>query len=226
MIATASPANHDWLRELGAEPLDYNDPDVPARVREVTGDGGADAAIDLFGGDGREQAFASLRSGGRLISIASPPPEKRDDVETHYVFVRPSGVDLRELAEAVDAGHLRPHIEETFPLSAPTRTSASRAATCAASSCSAFPEDQRPDRAQQRERRAQRLDGTDLRPRLGLVVRAPDQPGLVEVGEIMASATNSAISDRTSTAIAAGREPPWIAPHAIGISASPITISA
>ena len=58
VIATASPANHDWLRELGAEPLDYNDGDVPARVRELTGDGGADAAIDLFGGDGREQAFA------------------------------------------------------------------------------------------------------------------------------------------------------------------------
>jgi NADPH:quinone reductase-like Zn-dependent oxidoreductase len=116
VIATASPANHDWLRELGAEPLDYNDPDVPARVREVTGDGGADAAIDLFGGDGREQAFASLRSGGRLVSIASPPPEKRDDVETHYVFVRPSGVDLRELAELVDAGVLKPHIEQTFPL--------------------------------------------------------------------------------------------------------------
>ena len=27
VIATASPANHDWLRELGAEPLDYHDPE-------------------------------------------------------------------------------------------------------------------------------------------------------------------------------------------------------
>jgi NADPH:quinone reductase-like Zn-dependent oxidoreductase len=116
VLATASPANHDWLRELGAEPFDYGAPDLPARVREITGDGGADAAIDLFGGDGREQAFASLRSGGRLVSIASPPPEKRDDVEAHYVFVRPSGVDLRELAELVDEGHLRPHVEEAFPL--------------------------------------------------------------------------------------------------------------
>jgi NADPH:quinone reductase-like Zn-dependent oxidoreductase len=116
VYATASPANHDWLRELGAEPLDYDDGDVPARVRELSGDGGVDAAIDLFGGDGREQAFASLRPGGRIVSIASPPPEKRDDVETHYVFVRPSGVDLRELAELVDAGHLSPHIDETFPL--------------------------------------------------------------------------------------------------------------
>src|SRR6476659_4698177 len=48
VIATASPANHDFLRELGADPLDYDDDDLPARVRELTGDGGADAALDLF----------------------------------------------------------------------------------------------------------------------------------------------------------------------------------
>ena len=85
-------------------------------MRELTGDGGADAALDLFGGDGREQAFASLRRGGRLASIAAPPPEPRDGYEAHYVFVRPSGVDLRELAELVDDGRLRPHVEEVFPL--------------------------------------------------------------------------------------------------------------
>ena len=113
VFATASPANHDWLRELGAEPLDYDDEELAARVREV---GGADAAIDLFGGEGRQQAFACLRSGGRLVSIASPPPEPSDVAETHYVFVRPSGFDLHELAELVDGGHLKPHVEEAFPL--------------------------------------------------------------------------------------------------------------
>ena len=85
-------------------------------MRELTGDGGADAALDLFGGDGREQAFASLRRGGRLVSIAAPPPEPRDGYEVHYVFVRPDGYDLRELAELVEGGHLRPHVEEVFPL--------------------------------------------------------------------------------------------------------------
>ena len=32
------------------------------------------------------------------------------------MFVRPSGVDLRELAELVDDGRLTPHVEEVFPL--------------------------------------------------------------------------------------------------------------
>jgi hypothetical protein len=39
----------------------------------------------------------------------------------------------------------------------------------------------------------------------------------------MASATNSAITASARQAMAAGREPPRSAPHAIGISASPMT---
>jgi NADPH:quinone reductase-like Zn-dependent oxidoreductase len=116
VIATASPANHDFLRELGAEPLDYHDENVPRFVRELTDGGGADAAFDLFGGDGQEQAFASLRRGGRLVSIATPP-DKREHFESGYVFVRPSGYDLGEhITPLVHDGGLRPHIAATFPL--------------------------------------------------------------------------------------------------------------
>jgi NADPH:quinone reductase-like Zn-dependent oxidoreductase len=116
VIATAGSSNQDFLRELGADPIDYTQGDVPAHVRERTGDGGADAALDLWGGDGREEAFASLRRGGRLASVAQPPPESRDGYEVHYIFVRPDGDELRELAELADSGKLRPHIEEVFPL--------------------------------------------------------------------------------------------------------------
>src|SRR5215210_2115436 len=42
VIATASERNQDFLRDLGAEPLDYGAGDVPARVRELTHEGGAD----------------------------------------------------------------------------------------------------------------------------------------------------------------------------------------
>ena len=116
VIATASAGNQDFLRELGADPLDYADGDLPARVRELTGDGGADATLDLFGGDGREAAFGALRRGGRFVSLAQPPPEPRDGYEVHYVFVRPDGDELHHLAELVQGGQLRPHVEEIFPL--------------------------------------------------------------------------------------------------------------
>jgi NADPH:quinone reductase-like Zn-dependent oxidoreductase len=116
VIASASPGNHDFLRALGAEPVDYHD-DVAARVRELAEGDGADAAFDVFGGDSRQQATEALRRGGRLVSIARPPPEPQEGLEVHYVFVRPSGYDLGEhITPLVEAGHLRPRVQETFPL--------------------------------------------------------------------------------------------------------------
>jgi NADPH:quinone reductase-like Zn-dependent oxidoreductase len=117
VLATASPANHDFLRELGAEPLDYHDPDLPARVHELLDGAGADAAFDLFGGDSRETAFAALRLGGRLVSVARPPPEPRDGYEVHYEYARQSGYDLGEhINPLVQADALRPEIAGTYPV--------------------------------------------------------------------------------------------------------------
>jgi len=106
VVATASPPKHDFLRELGAEPREHGD--APE---------GVDAAVDLFGGDVREQAVDALRHGGRLVSIAGPPPEPREHVEVHYEYVRPSGYDLGEhIAPLVAEGRLKPHVEATYPL--------------------------------------------------------------------------------------------------------------
>ncbi|MFL5417211.1 MAG: NADP-dependent oxidoreductase, partial [Myxococcales bacterium] len=118
VVATASERNQDFRRGLGAEPLDYETGDVPARVRDLLGDSGADAALDLFGGDAREDTFGGLRPGGRLASVARPPPEPRNGHhEVTYIFVRPSGYDLGEhITPLVAEGRLRPHLEETFPL--------------------------------------------------------------------------------------------------------------
>jgi NADPH:quinone reductase-like Zn-dependent oxidoreductase len=118
VVATASPANHEFLRELGAEPFDYHDPDLLSRWREFTGGAGADAAFDIFGGKGQEQAFSVLRKGGRLVSIASPP-EPRECFEARYAYARPSGYDLGEhITPLVAEGAVTPHIQQTYPLAA------------------------------------------------------------------------------------------------------------
>jgi NADPH:quinone reductase-like Zn-dependent oxidoreductase len=116
VVATGSDGSFDFLRELGAEPVDYDAPDVADQVRAHNYGGGADAALDLFGGPGLEQAFACLRPGGRLVSIAGPPG-KREHIDAGYVFVRPSGYDLGEhITPLVREGALCPHIAGTFPL--------------------------------------------------------------------------------------------------------------
>jgi NADPH:quinone reductase-like Zn-dependent oxidoreductase len=115
VIATSSARNADFVRDLGAQVVDYEAPDVVEQVRAVAPDGGVDAAFDMFGGDEQERAFGVLRRGGRIVSIAAPP-EPREGVEVHYVFVRPSGWQLGEINEMIEEGHLRPHVEQAYPL--------------------------------------------------------------------------------------------------------------
>jgi NADPH2:quinone reductase len=115
VIATGGPQSQDFLRELGAEPVDYAAGDVAARVRELAPDSGVDAAFDLWGGEEQELAFSVLRPGGRIVSIAAPP-ERREHFESHYVFVRPSGYDLAEMNDLIADGRVRPHVAEVYSL--------------------------------------------------------------------------------------------------------------
>ena len=91
VIGTASEANHEYLRGLGAEPVAYGD-GLPERVRELAPDG-VDVVVDLVGGV-VEQTLAVLKDGGRHASVAD------DAVEAHggtWMWVRPSAEDLTEL---------------------------------------------------------------------------------------------------------------------------------
>lgn len=116
VIGTASAANHDYVRSLGAAAVvDYADADVAAAVHEHYPDG-VDAAFDLYGGDTLAGAVSALREGGQVTSIADPDPAKGTSVRGHYVFVRPDALGLEDLTWRADAGELRPEIAETFPL--------------------------------------------------------------------------------------------------------------
>lgn len=71
VIGTASARNADALRALGAEPVDYADPDLPARVRELAPDDGVDAVFDHVGGPGIVDSWRLLARGGALVSYGS-----------------------------------------------------------------------------------------------------------------------------------------------------------
>jgi NADPH:quinone reductase-like Zn-dependent oxidoreductase len=78
VITTASAANHDYLRQLGADQvIDYNAQDFTKVVS------GCDAVFDTVGGDVTQRSFAVLRPGGRAASIAAgqaAPVSPRSDV--------------------------------------------------------------------------------------------------------------------------------------------------
>jgi NADPH:quinone reductase-like Zn-dependent oxidoreductase len=111
VIGTAGPRNHDYLRELGAEPVAYGD-GLADRVRRLA-PGGITAALDLVGGEALEVTPQLLTPQGRWASIVDPSVRERGG---RYVFVRPDPHDLSALAGLADDGRLTVHLDRTFPL--------------------------------------------------------------------------------------------------------------
>jgi NADPH:quinone reductase-like Zn-dependent oxidoreductase len=70
VIGTAGAAQHDRLRGLGAEPIDYRGEDVLARVRELAPSGVA-AVFDHVGGPGIVDSWRMLARGGTLVSYGT-----------------------------------------------------------------------------------------------------------------------------------------------------------
>ena len=70
VIGTASPRHHDAVRALGAIPVDYRDPDLYGKIRQIAPDG-VDAVFDHVGGPGLHQSWKLLRRGGTLTSYGT-----------------------------------------------------------------------------------------------------------------------------------------------------------
>ncbi|MFI6154803.1 NADP-dependent oxidoreductase [Kitasatospora sp. NPDC051170] len=110
VIGTASERNHDFVRALGAEPVTYGE-GLAERVRALA-PGGVSTVADFVGGQ-LETTLAVLADGGRHVSVADPTVTQHGG---HWIWVRPDGAKLAELAQAVDRGALTVEVADTFPL--------------------------------------------------------------------------------------------------------------
>jgi NADPH:quinone reductase-like Zn-dependent oxidoreductase len=115
VITTASAANHDYLRKIGAdEIIDYSAVDFTKVVKDC------DAVFDTVGGDVAQRSFKVLKPGGRAAFIASgpqaPKPERGDVValRPHVGRDRPH---LERIAELVAIGAVRPPEVTRYKLS-------------------------------------------------------------------------------------------------------------
>lgn len=70
VIGTASERHHDAVRELGAIPVDYRDPAMYDRIRELAPEG-VDAVFDHVGGPGVHESWKLVRRGGALVNYGS-----------------------------------------------------------------------------------------------------------------------------------------------------------
>ncbi|MCX4879700.1 MULTISPECIES: NADP-dependent oxidoreductase [unclassified Streptomyces] len=111
VIGTASEGNHDFLRGLGCEPVEYGER-LAERMRALAPEG-VDAVFDTVGGEALKTSADLLVPQGRLASIAD------GDVIGYggrYCWVRPDAEDLLRLTELVEQGVVSVHVSETFPL--------------------------------------------------------------------------------------------------------------
>jgi NADPH:quinone reductase-like Zn-dependent oxidoreductase len=119
VVTTARPANHAYLRELGAdEMIDYEVTDVAAAL------GDCDAALDTVGGDAIAMTFAALRVHGRAAFVAvgrEAPEPSRAGLVSLRPDVQRSRANLERLLEFVARRWVRVPEVTTFPLAEAAR---------------------------------------------------------------------------------------------------------
>ena len=113
MIATASAANVDFVRSLGADTvIDYRTTKFEDSVANV------DAVIDTVGGDLIGRSVHVIRPGGIFVTVAGMvDPEMGTAREVRATRARRADTGkLEEISELVETKHLVPLVGKVFPL--------------------------------------------------------------------------------------------------------------
>jgi len=117
VIATASAGNRDFLSKLGVhEVIDYHTTDI---VDECYG---LDVVLDLVGGDTGKRSLRTLGENGMLVTIPTITADEivsaAEDLglRAHGMTVRPDVFHLDEIAELIEHGDVKVHVEKAFTL--------------------------------------------------------------------------------------------------------------
>ncbi|MCH7958867.1 MAG: NADP-dependent oxidoreductase [Candidatus Hydrogenedentes bacterium] len=138
VATTASPRNHEFLKDLGAdEVIDYTAEDFTEKCSDY------DAVLDTMGGTVLEKCFQVVKPGGWVVSITSmPDPEtavemgmplpvrlilrlmtrkvrglaRKAGVNYRFLFMNPNSEDLEGFNKLIAAGKLKPIIDKVYPL--------------------------------------------------------------------------------------------------------------
>lgn len=114
VIGTASPANHDYLRSLGAIPVSYGD-GLAERARSAA-PAGVDAALDAAGTLEALRSSLDLVSDKDRIGTTAFQPAARE-LGVQQLSTERSTSRLAELVDLWNEGKLRVDIQRTYPFS-------------------------------------------------------------------------------------------------------------
>ncbi len=114
VIGTASTANHDYLRLLGAEPVTYGEGMVE-RVRTLAPDG-VDAALDVAGSGVLPELIDLAGGPQNVVTLADIDGAKQHEVRFSNGFQGHAFHALAEIGALVEAGLFWLPVERTYPL--------------------------------------------------------------------------------------------------------------
>lgn len=115
VIGTASTANHDYLRLLGAEPVTYGEGMVE-RVRALA-PGGVDVALDVAGSGVLPELIDLAGGSQNVVTLADFEGSKQHDVRFSNGFLDGHAFhSLAEAGELIEAGRFWLPVERTYPL--------------------------------------------------------------------------------------------------------------
>jgi NADPH:quinone reductase-like Zn-dependent oxidoreductase len=114
VIGTASPANHDYLRSLGAEPVAYGE-GLVERVRGLAPDG-VDVALDIAG-SGMLAELVELAGGPEhVVTIADFAGAQKHGVRFSSGDAGRAVHALTEIGALIESGRFSLPVAQTFPL--------------------------------------------------------------------------------------------------------------
>ncbi|WP_151761218.1 NADP-dependent oxidoreductase [Acinetobacter seifertii] len=136
VATTTSAKNSGWVKELGADIIiDYKTMDFEQELKDY------DVVLDTQGGKTLEKSLNVLKRGGRLISISGPPDHafaeainpnwflkcvipmlswsirhkaKKRSITYTFLFMQPNGQQLTKITELVEAGKIKPVVDQTY----------------------------------------------------------------------------------------------------------------
>ncbi|MFF7193341.1 NADP-dependent oxidoreductase [Streptomyces sp. NPDC008079] len=114
VIGTASPANHDFLRSLGAEPVSYGD-GLSDRVRALAPDG-VDTALDVAGSGALPELIALAGGPGHVVTLADFLGAREHGVTFSRGDSGRALYVLTEIGPLIEAGRFSLPVARTFPL--------------------------------------------------------------------------------------------------------------
>ena len=113
-VTTTVSAHHvEFVKDLGAnQVIDYQAAPFEKQMHDI------DVVFDVVGGDTLRRSWSVLKPNGRLVTIASDNETTQDErTKAAFFIVEPDRKQLVEIGRLLDAGELRPVVDQVVPFS-------------------------------------------------------------------------------------------------------------